>query len=36
MDTMLAFAMGEAHRNCKKKVFDWNKAARRKHSGESE
>ena len=29
METMLAFAMGEAHRHCKKKVFDWDKAARR-------
>ena len=28
MDTMFAFAMGEAHRNCERKVFDWDKAAR--------
>lgn len=27
MNTMMAFAMGEAHRNDELKVFDWNKAA---------
>lgn len=28
MDTMLAFAMGEANRGKEKKVFDWDKAAK--------
>lgn len=28
MDTVLAFAMGEAHRNDPLMVFDWDKAAR--------
>ena len=27
MDTMMAFAMGQAHKNDRLKVFDWNKAA---------
>lgn len=27
MDSMIAFMMGQAHRNDKLKVFDWNKAA---------
>lgn len=29
MNTMLAFAMGEANRDRERKVFDWNKAAQR-------
>jgi len=29
MNTMEAFAMGEAHRGCELMVFDWNEAARR-------
>lgn len=28
MDTILAFAMGEAHRGMEMMVFDWNKAAK--------
>lgn len=28
MDTIMAFAMGQAHRGCELMVFDWDKAAR--------
>ena len=28
MNSIMAFAMGEAHRNCELMVFDWDKAAR--------
>jgi len=28
MDTMNAFILGEAHKNCEAMVFDWDKAAR--------
>ena len=29
MNSILAFAKGEAHRNCERMVFDWDEAARR-------
>ena len=32
MDTLSAFAMGEAFRGCEQKVFDWDKAAHLIHT----